>query len=138
MEGTIKALAERKGCSVIFANGLYRVHLWESVYPVLEWVEEFYAREFLEHLESSRDSPMGSFVIKDCFFYRRRISICIYSNVFSSAELPTYMEVTDSQSVFCQSHINTHCSLSDRAFYEQCDSDDERYNNWWIGRLLCA
>lgn len=139
MEANIRELAERKGCSVSWDHQFdrYQVHLWEKTYPTLRWVEEFYAREFLNSLESARHDSNFQFTLKDCFFHRRRISICIYDNVFKSDALPTYMEITDSDRLFQMFHINTHCSLSDRALYEQCDDDDQRYNDYWIGKLLC-
>lgn len=64
---------------------------------------------------------------------RRYIAIKLYLNGLWASPITIY----DSDGKMTKEYIEPCCLLSDRALYEQLDSDDERYNDYWIGRLLC-
>ncbi len=67
--------------------------------------------------------------LRDC----RYIAAKLYHN----GSFGSPMSIYDSDGVMTKHHIELHCSLSDRALYEQMDDDDQRYTDYWIGRLLC-
>lgn len=64
----------------------------------------------------------------------RYISIKLYLNGLWASPITVY----DSDGEMTKENIEPCCSLSDRALYEQMDDDNQRYNDYWIGRLLCA
>lgn len=67
--------------------------------------------------------------LRDC----RYIAVKLYHN----GNWGSPMSIYDSDGHWTKEHIELRCSLSDRDLYEQLDSDDERYNDYWIGKLLC-
>lgn len=68
--------------------------------------------------------------LRDC----RYIATKLYHNENWGSPMSIY----DSDGAMTKDHIELHCSLSDRALYEQMDDDNQRYNDYWIGVLLCA
>jgi len=148
----LRTLAHEKGCyisgSSMPENEYYYLGYWEECTGFWQRDQHRFratnaveAREWLNSISPVRTGMDGHWLRKRIYLRDRSFSASIHCPCFGTDVIKNTLEIWDSTWDFNfigTDSIVLSCDLRDRADHKQFDSEEQRYIDWWIGRLLCA